>query len=169
MKNRAETRRATRNDRGVRTVRRRAGRGSATPSPADYATLGKTHVIRQVVFIKASPPRVYEALMDSRKHSRATGMRAVISGRVGGKFTAFEGGISGVNLSLEPNRRIVQSWRAYDWPQGHYSRVTFTLTRLKGGTRLTLTRARVPARHLAGIRRGWREYYWVPLRALLEG
>ena len=43
--------------------------------------------IRQTVTFKASPHAIYEALMDSKKHSEFTGGEAKISRKIGGKFS----------------------------------------------------------------------------------
>ncbi len=68
----------------------------------------KTKNIRQSVTIKASPKEVYEALMDSKKHTKFTHHKAIISREVGGKFSAFRGYCGGVNLELVEGRKIVQ-------------------------------------------------------------
>lgn len=126
----------------------------------------KTQTVRQSVTIAATPHEVYEALMDSRKHARLTGGPARISRKVGGAFTAFGGGLSGTNLDLVADRKIVLAWRAEDWPAGHHSRATFTLNRVPNGTRVSFYQSGVPAQHAASIRAGWIEYYWAPLKAL---
>ncbi|MGH2348410.1 MAG: SRPBCC domain-containing protein [bacterium] len=120
--------------------------------------------IRQSVTVGASPTRVYAILMDSKKHARLTGGGASISRRVGGRFTSFDGYAQGVNLELIPGKKIVQSWRASDWPANHYSKATFTLKRVKGGTRLTFTQTGVPNSQYGSIKQGWIDYYWAPLR-----
>ena len=114
----------------------------------------KTKNIQQSVIIKATPREVYEALMDSRKHSRFTGARARMSRKIGGKFTAFGNYIQGINLDLVSNKRIVQAWRGSDWPKGHYSLATFSLEGIKGGTRLVFTQIGVPDREYKGINQG---------------
>ena len=86
-----------------------------------------TKTIRQSVTFKASPHEVYEALMDSKKHSEITDSQANISRQTGGKFSVYGGDIGGVNLELVPGHKIVQSWRYSDWPEGHYSRAVFSL------------------------------------------
>jgi len=91
---------------------------------------GKT--IRQTVEIAAKPEDVYEALMDSKKHSRFTGGKCVISRKVGGTFSVFDGYAEGENLELVKGKRIVQSWRDTDFPEGKYSKVTFSLKKIKG-------------------------------------
>jgi uncharacterized protein YndB with AHSA1/START domain len=126
--------------------------------------------IRQSVTIKATPTRVFEALIDERRHTKFTGAPAVISRRVGGAFTCFGGYLSGINLDVVPGRRIVQAWRSKNWPEGYYSVVTFALAKAAGGrTRLTFTQLGVPAGDFKGKSEGWRERYWKPLKAHLEG
>ena len=129
----------------------------------------QTRTIRQTATFKASPHEVYEALMDSRKHSRFTGSKASISRKIGGKFTVYDGYIEGVNLELVPDEKIVQSWRGSDWAEGHYSRATFSLKKVEGGTRLTFTQTDVPEEQYEPISQGWRDYYWTPMKKMLEG
>ena len=89
---------------------------------------------------------MYEALMDSEKHSQFTGAMATISREVGGEFSAYDGALSGSILELVPDAKIVQSWRGSDdgWVAGHYSTATFSLEAMDGGTRLTFVQTGVP-------------------------
>jgi activator of HSP90 ATPase len=128
----------------------------------------KTKTIRQSATIKASPHDIYEALLDSKRHSQFTGGEAKISRRVGGKFTAYDGYAEGVNLELVPDEKIVQTWRASDWPGGHYSQVTFSLKAVDGKTRLTFTQSGVPEEFVDDVSQGWRDFYWTPLKKMLE-
>ena len=128
----------------------------------------KTKTIRQSVTFKASPHAVYEALMDSRKHSRVTGAKAKISRKVKGRFTAYDGYIEGIHLDLVPDKKIVQSWRGSDWPEGHFSKATFSLKKIKNGARLTFTQSGVPVEHFRDINQGCRDYYWGPIKEMLE-
>jgi len=123
--------------------------------------------IRQSTTFKATPHEVYEALMDSRKHARFTGAKARISHKVGGRFTAYDGYIEGVNLNLVPDKKIVQSWRGSDWPKDHYSKATFSLKKIKNGTHLTFTQSGVPNQYYNDISQGWRDYYWKPMKEML--
>jgi activator of HSP90 ATPase len=128
----------------------------------------KTRTIKQSATIKANPHEVYEALVDSRKHTKFTGAKARISRKVGGTFSAYGRYIQGINLNLVPDKRIVQAWRGSDWPKGHYSIVTFLLKRIKGGTRLVFSQIGVPDREYKGINQGWRDHYWKPMKEMLE-
>jgi len=128
----------------------------------------KIRTIRQSTTFKSSPNEVYELLMDSRKHSKFTGAKASISRKVGGKFSVYGKYIQGINLELVPARRIVQVWRGSDWPKGWYSIASFSLQKVKGGTRLVFTQIGVPDREYKGINQGWRDYYWKPMKEILE-
>ena len=129
----------------------------------------KTKNIRQTVTIKASAHNIYELLMDSKKHSRLTGGEASISRKVGEKFTVYDGDMDGINLELIPDKKIIQTWRYSDWPAGHYSKVTFSLKELKEGkTRLTFTQTGVPEQFYEDISQGWKDYYWQPIKEMLE-
>ena len=96
----------------------------------------KTKSIKQTLIIKASTHQIYEALIDSKKHSKFTGAAAKISKKVGGKFNAYDRYINGINLELTKDKKIVQSWRASDWPSNHYSTVIYLLKPMKSGTKL---------------------------------
>ncbi len=127
---------------------------------------GKT--IKQSVTIKAKPHDVYEALMDPKKHAKFTGGKAVISREVGGKFNVFDGYAEGTNLELVPDKKIGQSWRADDWLKGHYSKAAFEFKEVAGGTALTFTQTDVPAEFVDDIAQGWQDYYWKPMKEMLE-
>jgi len=127
-----------------------------------------TKTVRQTITFKAPPHDVYEALMDSRKHSKFTGDKASISRKVGGKFSAFDGYSEGTNLELEPDNKIVQTWRASDWPECHYSKVAFTFKEIPNGTRLSFVQTGIPEKQFSDISQGWRDYYWAPMKEMLE-
>jgi uncharacterized protein YndB with AHSA1/START domain len=59
---------------------------------------------------------VYDALMSSRHHAKFTGAPASISKKEGGSFSVFGDYATGNNLELIPGKKIVQTWRADNWP-----------------------------------------------------
>ena len=120
----------------------------------------KTKTIRQSVTFKASPHDVYEALMDSKRHSKFTGAKANISREVSGKINAYGGYIKGVNVKLAPDKKIVQKWRGSDWLDKHYSTATFELKKSGKGTKLTFVQTGVPEEQYDSISDGWAEHYW---------
>ena len=62
----------------------------------------------------------------------------------------------------------MQSWRYSDWPEGHYSTATFSFQAIDKGTRLIFTQTDVPDDKYEDIKQGWKEYYWQPLKEMLE-
>jgi uncharacterized protein YndB with AHSA1/START domain/ketosteroid isomerase-like protein len=122
----------------------------------------ETRTVAHEVTLSASSEEVFEALMDSARHSRFTGAPAQIDRKPCGVFSLYGGQITGKTLELEPNRLILQAWRAENWPNGHYSQVTFTLEEVGNGrqTQLSLMQTGVPADKFEDINQGWRKYYW---------
>lgn len=131
----------------------------------------RVKTITQKVFVSGvAPGNVYRAFVDPKTHAAFTGSPATGSPRVGGKFTAWDGYISGVNRELVKGRKIVQDWSTTEWPpDAPPSTVTFTFKALKGGTEIRMVHAKVPAEQAASYRQGWIDYYWEPLKAYLSG
>ncbi len=86
-----------------------------------------TNKIRQEVTFATSSQRVYETLTDAKQFSAFSGEPAEIDAKAGGAFSCFGGMITGRNVELKPGQRIVQAWRAGNWPEGVYSIVKFEL------------------------------------------
>lgn len=127
-----------------------------------------TRTLRQTVTFKASPYKVYEMLMNSKKHRSLSGEKATISRKAGGRFTAWNGHITGFNLVVKPGKKIVQAWRATGWWQDHYSVAIFDLKKAVGRTKLVFTQIGVPPHRYSGHYRGWIEAYWTPMKEILE-
>ena len=124
--------------------------------------------IKQKVKFKASSKAVYQLLADSKLHSTFSGEKANISKKVGGAFSAYSGYITGINVDLDPGKRIVQAWRAKDFPTGIFSMATFNLAETRdGGTELVLTHRGVPKALIPSIEKGWREFYWERMKQYL--
>ena len=68
----------------------------------------QTKTLQQTVTFRASPKEVYDMLTDSKKHQSLSGMPAKISKRVGGKFTAWGSHLTGINLVLNPGKKIAK-------------------------------------------------------------
>lgn len=124
--------------------------------------------IHQEVTFKASPERVYAALTEGKQFSAFTGgAPAEISREAGGPFSCFGGMITGRNLELLPNKRLVQAWRAGNWGEGVYSVVRFEIEGMGGETRLVFEHTGFPEEQRAHLESGWQEMYWAPLRKYL--
>jgi activator of HSP90 ATPase len=129
-----------------------------------------TSPIRQSVVLKAPPKTLFDAFLDSGKHSAFTGDKARVSRRVGARFTAFGGMLSGRNLYIDPGRMIVQAWRSVQFKRGDPDSILIlTFNKVKGGTRIDVVHVNVPDHDHKGVTKGWPKYYWRPWRAYLAG
>lgn len=130
-----------------------------------WYTMTKTETIRQKATVQASPMDVYEAFLDAKKHAAFTGSKATSDPHVGGKFTAWDGYISGRHLELEKGKKIVQEWVTTEWPEGlPPSRLTLSFKKVKGGTEISLVQSEAPAEQAEELKEGWTEFYWKPLK-----
>ncbi len=128
-----------------------------------------TPAIQQRVRFNVPPARLFKLYMDSKQHSAATRAKAVVSGRVGGKFSAFDGTISGKFLAIVPNRMIVQSWRSKHWKETDLDSIlVLTFSEIRRGGQIDLVHVNVPAHDHDGVTRGWEKYYWKPWRGYLK-
>ena len=115
--------------------------------------------------IPAPPARIYAAWLSSDEHTAFTGDKALVEPFVGGKHSTFDGYAVGRTVDLQPGRRIVQTWRAEDFPVGSPdSRVEVTLEETVGGTMVTILHTDIPSGQGSSYRDGWLKYYLEPLK-----
>jgi len=115
--------------------------------------------------LPVSAKRLYRAWLSSDEHSAMTGGAAQIDPTAGGKFSAWDGYITGTTLELEPYRRIVQSWRTVEFPaDAPDSLLEITLEEKADETRLTLKHSEIPAGQGSGYESGWTDNYFDPMR-----
>jgi len=105
--------------------------------------------IHQEVMFKAPAKRVYDALTDAAQ------------------FSLFGGYVTGRQIELVPDQRIVQAWRAGSWQSGAYSIVRFELVDQGGTTKLIFDHAGFPAGTGDHLASGWKEHYWEPMQKFL--
>ena len=128
-----------------------------------------TPAIQQRVRFNVPPARLFKLYMDSAEHSAATHAKAAVSGKVGGRFSAFDGMITGKMLRIVPNRMIVQLWRATHWKRTDLdSTLVLTFSKVKNGTQIDLVHVNVPQHDHKGVRDGWKMYYWKPWTSYLK-
>ncbi|HEX4077975.1 MAG TPA: SRPBCC domain-containing protein [Rhizomicrobium sp.] len=154
----------------------RAGAGEAV-APASEVSRSNA-AIHQEVVIAVPASRVYRALTTAEGFDRIVRLSAAmnssmqtmlgtaptaIDARPGGAFALFGGYISGRNLELVPNARLVQAWRAGNWPPGLYSIAEFALASEGSSTRIVFDHRGFPNEDADHLAAGWHGNYWVPL------
>lgn len=177
------TSRTTRRQMIVRAATAFSGVAMALPAAWAAADVGISRTaesIHQEPVFKASRKRVYQALTDASQFDHVVKMSAAmqsmkslgdkpaeISREPGGAFALFGGYVTGRQIELIPNERIVQVWRAGSWEPGAYSIAKFELVERGSGTKIIFDHRGFPdgtAQHLA---EGWNENYWEPLAKFL--
>jgi len=120
--------------------------------------------LRVADVIPAPPRAVYDAWLDAKKHTAMTGAKATDEGK--GRFTAWNGYISGRTLSKQPQKKIVQSWRTSHFSDTDAdSKVTVELEPFDGGTHVTLVQENIPDDQADSYRDGWHQNYFGPMKA----
>ena len=136
------------------------------PNAARAKVATRKNSFKLTAVIPAPRKRVYEAWLDARAHSAFTGAKTTIRAKIGGRFTAWDGYITGKTLELKPSRLIVQSWRTTEFPaDAADSRVELHFEDAATGTRLTLIHSGAPSTQVASYKTGWRDFYFRPMRA----
>ena len=80
----------------------------------------------------------------------------------------FGGYITGRNLELIPNERLVQAWRTSSWDAGDFSIVKFVLVAEGKETKLTFEHRGFPEGQGGHLAEGWHTHYWDPLAKFLS-
>lgn len=94
--------------------------------------------IQQQATVPATPAQVYAILADAEALSALSGMSGQAARSAGEEFSAFDGHVTGRQIDLVPDQRVVQAWRFPVWEPGRYTIVRFTLATEDGGTRLVI-------------------------------
>jgi activator of HSP90 ATPase len=146
----------------------------------DDGVVRTAEAIHQEPTFGAERSRVFEALADEHRFDAMVRLspdmhelmgpgtaptRIVRS--AGGELRLFGGHIVGLNIELVPDTRIVQAWRAVDWPPGVFSIARFELVAEGTGTRIVFDHHGFPQGAAGHLASGWKAHYWVPLKAYL--
>ena len=128
----------------------------------------KTKNIKQWTILPCTPDKAYNAWLDSKKHGEMIEGNAKIDPKTGGLFNIWDSSVTGKTLELDPKKlMIVQEWRyEYDnWPKDHFSKVTVEfLHHGTNETKLNFSQIDIPAEYSKDIEKGWKEYYWEPMK-----
>ena len=159
---------------------------AAESAPANSATApgeGLSHsaaAIHEEIRFEGSCARVYAALTDAKRFDALTRLSdavtllsapnakpTAISAELGGPFTLFGGYITGRQLEMVRDKRLVQAWRAASWAAGDFSVVKFVLEPQGQACKVIFDHEGFPTSHGASLLYGWRVHYWEPLAKLL--
>ena len=115
--------------------------------------------------IHAKPADIYTVWLSSEGHAAMTGSPARVDGKVGGKFSAWDGYIFGTTLELTLNQLIVQAWRTSEFPEdAPDSHVEILLEEVAEGAKITLNHEDMPEDQVDSYRQGWEDFYFKPMK-----
>jgi len=158
-----------------------ATKAAAAKAPDLNGLSHTAEAIRQEVTLDASPQRVYEVLTSSKDFDKITRLSdgaalldavgakpTSISSEVGGAFTLFGGYITGRQVEMQPNERLIQAWREGSWKPGEFSIAAYYLTAQGAKTRLNFEHRGFPNGNGVSLAPGWHTHYWEPLAKFLS-
>jgi len=121
--------------------------------------------LKMSVTLPVKADKLYKAWLTSKEHAAFTGGAAKVSSKVGGKFTAWDGYISGKNTELKANKKIVQTWRTSEFPEdAPDSILEIDFEEKNGKTKLNLYHYNLQKGDAKKYRNGWRDYYFEPMK-----
>ena len=95
--------------------------------------------IKMSITLPVKASELYDAWLDSKKHTAFTGGDAHMSKKVNREFTAWDEYISGKNLELKDGKFIKQSWRTMEFKDdAPDSTLELTFEEKAGKTKLSL-------------------------------
>lgn len=125
--------------------------------------------IKLTLTLPTEPKILYNAWLNSKKHSAFSNGKAEIEKKVGSSFKAGDGYISGTNKLLHMNKRIVQSWRTTDFNEdSEDSNLEIIFEKVEKGTKLVLVHSNLPAETGKFYRKGWKDNYFKPMKEYFD-
>lgn len=125
--------------------------------------------IDQSVSFPVSAASLYQLYMNPHLHAAFTGGKVMISSKPGSKFSAFNGLLGGKMILAVPGKLIVQYWRGTHWKKSDPDSILVLHFVKEGrGGRIDLSHVSVPKHDHAGVTKGWKKFYWKPLRKFLK-
>ncbi len=115
--------------------------------------------------LNVTPNVAYNTWLDSKGHENMTGGEASFINEIDTDFTAWNGYIFGKILQLEPNKRIVQTWRTSEFEANTPdSVVEVTFETSNNGTLFTLIHTALDSKSaVEKYQIGWEEHYIQPM------
>jgi activator of HSP90 ATPase len=127
--------------------------------------------IKKHYHIKAKADDIFTALTNPLTIEIWSGAAAVMQPVEGTEFSLWDGDITGINIEIEPGKKIVQEWYFED-EEGispkEKSIVTIKLHDEGNSTDVELLHLNIPDEAFENIADGWDRYYFKPLKELVE-
>jgi len=119
--------------------------------------------------VTATPEQVFDAWVDGDGHAAMTGAAAHSDPRVGGRFDAWGGYISGTYVELDRSSKLVFDWRTSQFAdEAPDSRVEVSLRPHADGCEVVIRHRGIPDGQ-PDYDQGWVDHYLEPMQAHFTG
>jgi activator of HSP90 ATPase len=116
----------------------------------------------------ATPKEIFSAWLDSEKHTAMTGGTAICSTKINEEFSAWDGYISGKNISIIENKEIIQEWRTTEFKESDKnSELILKFQENERGCQITLIHNNIPEGQ-SDYEQGWIKHYFEPMKAFFK-
>ena len=121
--------------------------------------------LKMKIVLPVKADKLYKAWLNSKEHSLFTGAEAKASTKVNGKFTAWDGYISGKNLELNPGKKIIQTWRTSEFAEdAPDSKLEIKFEEKANKTTLHLSQTNLQKGDAKKYTQGWKDFYFIPMK-----
>lgn len=117
-------------------------------------------------YIEAEPEEIFLALTNPFTIELWSDMPAKMDDQPGTEFELWDGDICGRNISVIPNKELVQEWYFDELPEP--SVATIRLHPKKSGTEVEVNHINIPDDAFENINEGWRDFYIGAIKRFFE-
>lgn len=136
---------------------------STTTTQTSSTSSVNTTTVTATDEFRTTAAEMYQTFTDPQRIAAFTRAppRQFDGAKAGGKFSIFDGNVSGEFVKLEEPTLIVQKWRLAQWPAGHLStlEIKFDQNELDHVTNMRVTWTGVPVGQEEVVKRNWEGYY----------
>ena len=126
------------------------------------------HTIHQDYTINAPISQVWRAFTTAETAEQWGAGPAKVDASEGGVFSYWDGDIHGTTTKIETEKLLAQDWYEHDHPE-RLHKVTFTFESMaNNATVVHLAQTDVGDEELTSMADGWQDYYFDPIKKLLE-
>ena len=123
-------------------------------------------MIQQKYEIQVPVELVWRALTEPEMIKQWSGSPADMSAEEGKEFSLWGGSIWGTNTKVIIEKLLEQDWYGGDWAEP--SKVVIKLSEKNSETVIELSHTNVPEKEVQNFAEGWNDYYFGPMKELLE-
>ncbi|KAL2823928.1 activator of Hsp90 ATPase, partial [Aspergillus cavernicola] len=135
---------------------------TSTTTTADKVSVNTTTVNASDEF-RTTAEELFQTFTEPQRLAAFTrgAPRQFDGAQVGGKFSIFDGNVTGEFVKLESPKLLVQKWRLAQWPAGHFStlEINFDQNDLDGVTQMRVSWTGVPVGQEDVTKQNWDVYY----------